>query len=248
MNKSLFEKTVRHVPLLPRALPLPTRHRPKFPLLKKTKKRTQVSKSMPISTHFVSISQSFHISLNLYINHPSPWPIPIPSTMANTSLLVMLLAGAMVAVVLPWAAGQNCGCAANLCCSRYGYCGTGDAYCGTGCQQGPCYGRTPAGPGGGGTSVEAVVTPAFFNGIKSQSSGSCAGQSFYTRQAFLSAASSYPRFGREGSADDAKREIAAFFAHVTHETGRKLTCTSLTLQKKLCFFNNLIKLKYIIKL
>ncbi|GAY32138.1 hypothetical protein CUMW_281050 [Citrus unshiu] len=40
----------------------------------------------------------------------------------------------------------------------------------------------------------------------------------YTRDAFLNAANSYPEFG-SGSADDSKREIAAFFAHVTHETG-----------------------------
>ncbi|XP_068646495.1 endochitinase EP3-like [Aristolochia californica] len=110
---------------------------------------------------------------------------------------------------------QNCGCAANLCCSKYGYCGTGDAYCGEGCQQGPC-----TSPGGGGVSVSSVVTEGFFNGIKNEASGNCPGRSFYTRAAFLNALNSYADFGRTGSVDLAKREIAAFFAHVSHETGR----------------------------
>ncbi|XP_034680144.1 endochitinase EP3-like [Vitis riparia] len=123
-------------------------------------------------------------------------------------LLVGVLAGALPAFVL----AQNCGCAAGLCCSQYGYCGTGDDYCGTGCQAGPCYSS-------GGSSVSDVVTEGFFNGIISQAAGSCAGKNFYSRNAFLEAASSYPQFGQDGSADDSKREIAAFFAHVTHETG-----------------------------
>ncbi|KAG8082511.1 hypothetical protein GUJ93_ZPchr0014g47660 [Zizania palustris] len=72
-----------------------------------------------------------------------------------------------------------------------------------------------------GVSVESVVTEAFFNGIKSMASNSCAGKNFYTRQSFLTAARTYSGFAKGGSSDDAKREIAAFFAHVTHETGSK---------------------------
>ncbi|CBI24652.3 unnamed protein product, partial [Vitis vinifera] len=64
-----------------------------------------------------------------------------------------------------------------------------------------------------------VVTNGFFNGILNQADASCAGKNFYTRRAFLDALNSYPQFGQGGSADDSKREIAAFFAHVTHETG-----------------------------
>jgi len=41
---------------------------------------------------------------------------------------------------------QGCGCASGLCCSEYGYCGTGDAYCGAGCQSGPCSGSSPPPP------------------------------------------------------------------------------------------------------
>ncbi|KAI4299786.1 hypothetical protein L6164_033212 [Bauhinia variegata] len=42
----------------------------------------------------------------------------------------------------------------------------------------------------------------------------CAGKKFYTRSA------SYSQFGQLGSTDDSKREVAAAFAHFTHEAGR----------------------------
>ncbi|KAC2406100.1 hypothetical protein FH972_027173 [Carpinus fangiana] len=70
-----------------------------------------------------------------------------------------------------------------------------------------------------GVSVPDIVTDAFFNGILNEATGDCPGKSFYTRAAFLSALNSYTQFGTTGTADDSKREIAAFFAHVTHETG-----------------------------
>ncbi|XP_066359303.1 chitinase 5-like [Miscanthus floridulus] len=73
---------------------------------------------------------------------------------------------------------------------------------------------------GGGTDVGTVVSDAFFDGIKSQNqNGNCEGRDFYTRNAFLNAANQYPDFAQGGSEDDGKREIAAFFAHVAHETG-----------------------------
>ena len=73
-----------------------------------------------------------------------------------------------------------------------------------------------------GQSVADIVTQDFFNGIINQADASCAGKNFYTRAGFLDALNSYNQFGNLGSADDSKREIAAFFAHVTHETGRKI--------------------------
>ncbi|XP_010687448.2 endochitinase EP3 [Beta vulgaris subsp. vulgaris] len=107
---------------------------------------------------------------------------------------------------------QNCGCDAGLCCSRWGYCGTTDAYCGEGCQEGPCFSSS-------GGSISDLVTGSFFNGIIDQASSSCAGKNFYSRSAFLDAVSFYPQFATEGSSDDIKREVAAYFAHLTHETG-----------------------------
>ncbi|KAH0912069.1 hypothetical protein HID58_035390 [Brassica napus] len=110
---------------------------------------------------------------------------------------------------------QNCGCSPDLCCSQFGFCGNTSDYCGVGCQQGPCFAPPPA----NGVSVDEIVTQEFFNGIIDQAESSCAGNGFYSRGAFLEALESYSRFARIGSVDDSRREIAAFFAHVTHETG-----------------------------
>ncbi|MCL7026828.1 hypothetical protein MKW94_015814 [Papaver nudicaule] len=70
-----------------------------------------------------------------------------------------------------------------------------------------------------GQSVDSMVTSEFFDGIISQAGTGCAGKTFYTRSAFLEAAKSFPGFGDAGSATKSKREIAAFFAHVTFGTG-----------------------------
>lgn len=138
--------------------------------------------------------------------------------MRNISFIIYALV-AILAAAGKFASGQNCGCSANLCCSKHGFCGTGNDYCGEGCQSGPCYSSSSG--NSGGVKVADVVTDAFFNGIINQAASGCAGKGFYTRSAFLQAINSFPQFGTAGSADVGRREIAAFFAHVTHETGRK---------------------------
>ena len=74
---------------------------------------------------------------------------------------------------------------------------------------------------GGGADVGSLVTDAFFDGIKQSQNqnGNCEGRDFYKRSAFLNAANQYSDFASGGSEDDGRREIAAFFAHVAHETG-----------------------------
>lgn len=141
--------------------------------------------------------------------------------LGSSSILVLLLAFLTFSSLQPLSLAQNCGCAQGLCCSQWGYCGTGDPYCGVGCKGGPCYSSSssPAAPSGGDGAVGGMVTDAFFNGIANQAASSCEGKGFYTRTSFLKATAAYPQFGTVGSADDSKREIAAFFAHVTHETG-----------------------------
>nr|CAA40474.1 chitinase [Phaseolus vulgaris] len=131
--------------------------------------------------------------------------------------LVLVLVAVALVMGPKNVSAQNCGCAEGLCCSQYGYCGTGEDYCGTGCQQGPCTTASP--PPSNNVNVADIVTADFFNGIIDQADSGCAGKNFYTRDAFLSALNSYTDFGRVGSEDDSKREIAAAFAHFTHETG-----------------------------
>lgn len=135
----------------------------------------------------------------------------------SKNLLAIILAGILAGLRPSAVLGQNCSCAADLCCSRWGFCGIGDDYCGAGCRQGPC--NPP--PNTNNVSVAKIVTPEFFDHIIDQAAGDCPGKNFYSRSVFLEALKSYPRFGRVGSLNDSKREIAAFFGHVTLETGRK---------------------------
>ncbi|XP_008801195.2 endochitinase B-like [Phoenix dactylifera] len=131
--------------------------------------------------------------------------------MARSSVILFQVSLLLAGVISSTA--QNCGCSPDLCCSQYGYCGTGSQYCGKGCRGGPC-------DASGGVSVADLVTQQFFDSIMNQASGNpCPGKSFYTRQAFLDALGSYPQFAQDGSDDTSKQEVAAFFAHVTHETG-----------------------------
>ena len=118
---------------------------------------------------------------------------------------------ALLLVGVSRASAQNCGCSAGLCCSKFGFCGEGNEYCGEGCREGPCSNSGPA------PSVSDIVTPQFFSSIADKAAGGCAGKGFYTRDAFLNAVAGFPQFG------STKQEIAAFFAHVTHETGCKST-------------------------
>ena len=132
--------------------------------------------------------------------------------MAQTTKLAV--AAAVLAALVLSAGAQNCGCASDQCCSKYGYCGTGEDYCGADtCQSGPC--DVPA---TNNVSVASVVTPAFFDALLAQAAASCEANGFYTRDAFLAAAGYYPSFGRTGTVDDSKREIAAFFGNANHET------------------------------
>ncbi|PON77688.1 Glycoside hydrolase [Parasponia andersonii] len=145
------------------------------------------------------------------------------SSKVTKTLLSLILLGTLLAGALPKnVMAQNCGCRPGLCCSEFGFCGNGDPYCGKGCREGPCFG-TPTTPGqnNGGGAIADIVTPQFFSGIINKATGNCPGKSFYNRNAFINAAKSYSQFG-SGSADASKREIAAFFAHISHETGCKI--------------------------
>jgi len=66
--------------------------------------------------------------------------------------------------------------------------------------------------------VGDIATEDFFNGILSGAADTCAGKKFYTYSDFITAANGFSGFGTTGTSDDEKREIAAFFANVAHET------------------------------
>lgn len=133
--------------------------------------------------------------------------------MAYSTIKKCLLAVALVGFLAgSYVEGQNCGCTGSDCCSRFGFCGTTSDFCGSGCQSGPCTGSN-------GAAVDAIVTQSFFDGIVNKAPSGCVGKTFYSRSVFLDAVRDYSAFGTIGSLDDSKREIAAYFAHASHETG-----------------------------
>lgn len=69
--------------------------------------------------------------------------------------------------------------------------------------------------------VSAIITQDLFNQfLPSVSTSGCPGNGFYTYNSFTQSASAFSGFGTSSADASAnKREMAAFFAHVAHETG-----------------------------
>ncbi|XP_030450745.2 endochitinase-like [Syzygium oleosum] len=130
-------------------------------------------------------------------------------TLAILSLLSALTRGASAEQCGSQAGGQMC--PGGQCCSKYGWCGTTPEYCTDGCQS-QC-------GGGGGGDVSGLISRATFNQLlKHRNDAGCPAKGFYTYDAFVAAAKSFPAFGTTGDATTRKREIAAFLAQTSHET------------------------------
>ncbi|KAK8522264.1 hypothetical protein V6N13_115242 [Hibiscus sabdariffa] len=114
-----------------------------------------------------------------------------------------------------WQAGGAL-CPGGLCCSQFGWCGSTDPYCKDGCQS-QCTpgGSTPVPPGG---LTSLVSRDLFEQMLLHRNDGACPARNFYTYDAFIAAAGSYPDFANVGDQDTRKREIAAFLAQTSHET------------------------------
>ncbi|PWA44091.1 endochitinase [Artemisia annua] len=119
--------------------------------------------------------------------------------------------------------GGNKPCSNGNCCSQYGFCGNTPAHCSpaNNCQSqcGGSSGTTPSPSPGTGAGVASIVTSSMFDQmLKYRNDPRCHANGFYTYNAFINAANAYNAFGRTGSVDDRKRELAAFFAQTSHET------------------------------
>lgn len=68
--------------------------------------------------------------------------------------------------------------------------------------------------------VGDFATEDFFTGISSGASDTCPGKNLYRYNDFINAATAFSGFGTTGTDVDHKRELAAFFANVAHETDR----------------------------
>ncbi|KAM0902363.1 hypothetical protein ACQ4PT_019393 [Festuca glaucescens] len=125
---------------------------------------------------------------------------------------------------------QRCGsqfggakCANCLCCSQFGFCGSTAEYCGAGCQSqcSGCPSPTPP-PAPGGEGVAAILSKDLFERLLlHRNDAACLARGFYTYEAFLAAAATFPAFGSttEGlSVETRKREVAAFLGQTSHET------------------------------
>ncbi|XP_047094231.1 chitinase 2-like isoform X7 [Lolium rigidum] len=155
----------------------------------------------------------------------------------HPTLSAILILAVLAAVLATAARAQTCGsqaggatCANCLCCSQFGFCGNTSDYCGTGCQS-QCTGCSPSqcsgcpsptpppGPSGGVASI--LSKDLFEQMLLHRNDAACTARGFYTYEAFLAAAATFPAFGStaEGlSVETRKREVAAFLGQTSHET------------------------------
>jgi hypothetical protein len=67
--------------------------------------------------------------------------------------------------------------------------------------------------------VGSIITQDVYNNmLPNRDNGQCPANGFYTYDAFIQAASSFPGFGTSSSDEANKRELAAFFGQTSHET------------------------------
>ncbi|CAN6342101.1 unnamed protein product [Urochloa humidicola] len=146
-------------------------------------------------------------------------PSPAATAAATAVLCAVLLAATA-------ARAQTCGsqaggalCPNCLCCSQWGFCGDTDPYCGAGCQS-QCRGCAgpPPGPPGTGDLASLLPRDLFERLLLHRNDAACGGHGFYSYDAFLAAAASFPAFATTGSDEQRKREVAAFLGQTSHET------------------------------
>ncbi|XXG59982.1 hypothetical protein AAC387_Pa04g1973 [Persea americana] len=143
------------------------------------------------------------------------------------------------------ASGQQCGsqaggalCPNCLCCSQWGFCGSGDPWCGAGCQSQcnqtcappppppppsppppppPPY-TPPPPPTPCGELTSLISRELFEQMLLHRNNAACPARGFYTYDDFIAAAESFEGFAQGDDSEICKREIAAFLGQTSHET------------------------------
>lgn len=98
---------------------------------------------------------------------------------------------------------STCFCAANECCSKWGYCGVGEDYCGKNCRSGACYNSKPI------PQSKSIITPEIFSCIFPKIDDNLRSQRFNGLIDAMKLMKWQP-FNQI--------EAAIFLAHVSHET------------------------------
>ncbi|CAL5341207.1 unnamed protein product [Camellia sinensis] len=155
--------------------------------------------------------------------------------MRSWALTILCL---LAALLITKGSAEQCGsqaegalCPGGLCCSKFGWCGTTYDYCGPDCQSQcsitpppPPPPTTPPPPPPppsppSGEDITNLITSSMFDLMfPNRNYSSCNSEDFYTYDAFITAAKSFPAFATTGDTDTCKRELAAFFGQTSQET------------------------------
>jgi basic endochitinase B len=85
-----------------------------------------------------------------------------------------------------------------------------------------------AATGAAAQGVGSIITESMYNSmLPNRDNSLCPAKGFFTYNAFITAANSFPAFGTSGSsAELMKRELAAFFGQTSHETTGQSVCVA----------------------
>nr|BAA82810.1 basic endochitinase [Arabidopsis thaliana] len=138
----------------------------------------------------------------------------------KTNLFLFLIFSLLLSLSSAEQCGRQAGgalCPNGLCCSEFGWCGNTEPYCKQpGCQSQCTPGGTPPGPTG---DLSGIISSSQFDDmLKHRNDATCPARGFYTYNAFITAAKSFPGFGTTGDTATRKKEVAAFFGQTSHET------------------------------
>ncbi|KAI9107756.1 hypothetical protein K1719_021092 [Acacia pycnantha] len=131
-----------------------------------------------------------------------------------SSLLLCFTVGGLAVQCGTQAGGAVC--PIGLCCSQWGWCGYTYDYCGPTCQSQCRNPSTPPDPTGG--LADIISRDTFNQMLMHRDNVACSARGFYTYDAFIQAAESFPAFATTGDAATRKREVAAFLGQTSHET------------------------------
>ncbi|XP_062111295.1 mulatexin-like [Humulus lupulus] len=115
---------------------------------------------------------------------------------------------------------NNPPCDGRRCCSIHNYCGDGNDYCGRGNCRYQCRFQFAALTGVlplRDNAITKFISKSLYSNMFKHTSD-CQSQGFYSYDAFITAAQSFPGFATTGDVSTRKRELAAFFAQTSHLT------------------------------